>query len=43
VAELKKFQTALKRGDASAVEKIFATAKQRRDSWCLKAASTSSE
>ena len=34
VAELKKFQGALKRGDAKAVEKIFATAKQRRDNWC---------
>jgi len=43
VAELKKFQGALKRGDATAVEKIFATAKQRRDNWCAKGTSTSSE
>jgi prephenate dehydrogenase len=33
VAELKKFQSALKRGDARAVEKFYATAKQRRDRW----------
>ena len=32
-AELKKFQTQLKRGDQRAVEKFFATAKQRRDRW----------
>jgi len=43
VTELKKFQVALKRGDARAVEKFYATAKQRRDNWCVKAASTSSE
>ena len=43
VAELKRFQGALKRGDASAVEKIFATAKQRRDDWCVKSVATSSE
>ncbi len=43
MAELKKFQSALKQGDGKAVEKIFATAKQRRDNWCAKAASTSSE
>ena len=34
VAELKKFQTALKTGDARAVEKFYATAKSRRDDWC---------
>jgi prephenate dehydrogenase len=43
VGELKKFQSALKSGDAKAVEKYFATAKQRRDSWCACLASTSSE
>jgi prephenate dehydrogenase len=43
VAELKKFQAALKRGDDKAVERIFTTAKSRRDNWCAKAASTSSE
>ena len=43
VAELKKFQSTLKSSDAKAVEKIFATAKQRRDNWCGKAVSTSSE
>ncbi len=43
VAELKKFQGVLKYGDARAIEKFYATAKQRRDNWCAKAASTSSE
>jgi prephenate dehydrogenase len=43
VSELKKFQTALKKGDAKAVEKFFATAKQRRDNWCACCASPSSE
>ena len=43
VAELKKFQDALKHGDARAIEKFYATAKQRRENWCAKAASTSSE
>ena len=43
VAELKKFQGTLRRGDGKAVEKIFAAAKQRRDNWCAKGNSTSSE
>jgi prephenate dehydrogenase len=43
MAELKKFQRALKSGDAGAVEKNFATAKQRRDNWCAQAALTSLE
>jgi prephenate dehydrogenase len=43
VAELKKLQSALKSGDDNAVEKIFATAKQRRDDWCANSASTSLE
>ena len=43
VAELKKFQAALKSGDAKTLEKIFATAKSRRDNWCAKATATSSE
>lgn len=43
VTELKKFQTALKRGDATAVEAFFSTAKERRDHWCACCASTSSE
>ena len=42
-AELKKFQSALKRNDEKAVEKFFAAAKQRRDNWCACLASTSSE
>ena len=43
VAELKKFQAALKKSDAKGVEKFFATAKARRDNWCAKSTSTSSE
>ncbi len=43
VGELKKFQAALKNGDAKAVEKFFATAKERRDNWCAGCASPSSE
>jgi len=43
VVELKKFQSVLKRNDAKAVEKFFATAKQRRDNWCACLVSTSSE
>ena len=43
ISELEKFQDALKCGDARAMEKFYATAKQRRDNWCVKAASTSSE
>ncbi len=43
VAELKKFQGALKRSDGKAVEKHFATAKQRRDNWCTSSTSSSSE
>ncbi len=42
-AELKHFQTALKRNDAKAVEKFFATAKERRDNWCACGTSTSPE
>ena len=43
VGELKKFQAALKRDDAKAVEKFFATAKQSRDNWCAGCASPSPE
>jgi prephenate dehydrogenase len=43
VAELKKFQSALKRNDAKSVERFFANAKERRDNWCACLASTSSE
>ena len=42
-AELKKFQNALKRSDAKAIEKFFATAKERRDNWCACGASSSPE
>ena len=43
VGELKQFQAALKKGDAAAVEKFFATAKQLRDNWCACGASASPE
>jgi len=43
VAELKKFQAALKTGNAKKVESFFATAKSRRDNWCACCASPSSE
>ena len=43
VGELNKFQTALKKGDAKAVEKFFAIAKERRDNWCACCASPSPE
>ncbi|MGA2245219.1 MAG: prephenate dehydrogenase/arogenate dehydrogenase family protein [Verrucomicrobiota bacterium] len=41
--ELAGFQAALRRNDAPAVEKFFATAKQRRDHWCACGISTSPE
>jgi prephenate dehydrogenase len=43
VGELKRFQSALKKGDSKAVKNFFATAKARRDNWCACLASTSSE
>jgi prephenate dehydrogenase len=43
IAELKKFQAALKSGEPKSLERIFATAKSRRDNWCAKATVTSSE
>jgi len=43
VAELKKFQAALKQNDAPAIETFFATAKQRRDHWCACGASASTK
>jgi prephenate dehydrogenase len=43
ISELQKFQRVLKRSDARAISKYFETAKSRRDDWCAKSASTSSE
>jgi prephenate dehydrogenase len=43
VGELKKFQSALKKNDAKAVEQFLATAKLRRDNWSAKPVSISSE
>jgi len=42
-ADVRKFQAALRRGDARALEKLFTKAKQRRDNWCACGASPSSE
>lgn len=41
VAELKRFQAALRQSDGAAVEKFFATSKARRDLWCGRPASAS--
>ncbi|HSY74268.1 MAG TPA: prephenate dehydrogenase dimerization domain-containing protein, partial [Dongiaceae bacterium] len=43
IADLQKFQRILKKSDARAVSRFFATAKLRRDNWCAGSASTSSE
>lgn len=43
ISELQKFQHALKKSDAKAVSKFFATAKLRRDNWCAGSTSRSSE
>ena len=43
ISELKNFQNALKKSDARAIEKFFATAKSRRDNWCAKSDSSSLE
>jgi len=43
VTELQKFQRVVKKGDAKAIATFFETAKQRRDNWCVKSTSDSSE
>jgi prephenate dehydrogenase len=43
IAELVKFQAVLEKDDAKAVERFFATAKERRDHWCACCASPSPE
>jgi prephenate dehydrogenase len=43
ISDLQKFQRILKKSDAKAVSKFFATAKSRRDNWCASSASTSLE
>jgi prephenate dehydrogenase len=43
ISDLQKFQRILKKSDAKAVSNFFATAKLRRDNWCVSSASTSSE
>ena len=43
IRDLKQFQSALKKNEAKAIEKFFATAKERRDNWCACCASPSAE
>lgn len=43
IAELKKVQTVLAKGDAKTVEKFFRQGKERRDAWCARCASPSPE
>lgn len=43
IAELNRFQSALKRDDAKAIAKFFETAKKRRDNWCACCVSPSQE
>ncbi len=43
VSDLKKFRHVLARADASTIAKFFETAKVRRDHWCARCASPSSE
>lgn len=43
IVELKKFQTALRSGKPSGIEKFFSIAKQRRDDWCSCRSSNSPE
>jgi prephenate dehydrogenase len=43
ISDLQKFQRTLKKSDATAVSNFFTMAKSRRDNWCTKSVSTSSE
>jgi len=43
IDELKRFQAILKKSDARAITKFFETAKARRDGWCARSMSSSSE
>jgi prephenate dehydrogenase len=43
IGELQRFQRALQKQDANAIAKFLERAKERRDSWCAKCASPSSE
>ncbi|HTA94635.1 MAG TPA: prephenate dehydrogenase [Verrucomicrobiae bacterium] len=43
ISDLQKFQRTLKKSDAKAVSNFFTMAKSRRDNWCTKSVSTSSE
>ena len=43
IGELKRFQAVLKKSDGRAISKFFETAKVRRDGWCSRSKSISSE
>jgi len=43
IADLRKFQRLVKKGNAKAIANFFETAKQRRDDWCVGCASPSPE
>jgi len=43
IVELKKFQTALRSGKPSEIQRLFSTAKRRRDDWCSCQSSSSPE
>jgi prephenate dehydrogenase len=43
VSALRKFQSALKRGDAKTIARFFETAKHRRDKWCVRCGSPAPE
>jgi prephenate dehydrogenase len=43
IADLQKFQRALKKSDTKAIAKFFETAKSRRDDWCANPLLTSAE
>ncbi len=43
IQDLKKFQGALNKADAKAMQQFFERAKQRRDAWCARCASPSPE
>jgi prephenate dehydrogenase len=43
IFDLQKFQRGLKKSDAKSISKFFATAKSRRDNWCVSSALTSAE
>ena len=43
IGSLEEIRRAVESADSPALEKLFATAKQRRDAWCASSASPSPE